>query len=203
MSIIEANRERCQKMQLRITLLICLGISMDVYASAIREGAMLEAVDRIALFRASCAFLFWQLLGMGAGRLLILLPRLQCMTREQLLIWRGVSVAAFAILGGVLIYRGLRKRSFIESRRVLTFRQAQSAAAPTGVDPFFVGIGLGAWGVQAPVLLLTVALSTLLAVFGGLYTGYRLGYEQNRTAYLLGGGALLFAAAAAGARVFL
>ena len=49
------------------------------------------------------------------------------------------------------------------------------------------GIALGFLGNDILILLLlTIALTVLAAVFG-MYTGYRLGYEHKMKAYVLGG----------------
>ena len=70
---------------------------------------------------------------------------------------------------------------------MFTARNIHSAAAWTSVDVLLTGAGLSAWDINVFRLLIAIGSTTLIAASAGLYTGYLLGYEQNKKAYISGG----------------
>ena len=61
------------------------------------------------------------------------------------------------------------------------------AAGITSLDAFFAGIGTGFLETELLAELITMAVVTILIVILGMYTGYRLGWEQKKKANGLGG----------------
>jgi len=165
-------------MKIWMVLMICIGLSLDVYAVTICQGAMLENISRKTLLATSGIFLLFQVAAVGIGSLLGVFPVAKNISHDLLLIWRTISMVIIIILGCLLLYRGIKNKLVMEHRQVFTARKVRSAATWTSIDVLLTSAGLSAWNINAIELLITIGATTLAAVFAGLYTGYLLGYEQ-------------------------
>ena len=174
-------------------VLICLGLSFDIYAVAACEGATLEKIRGRDLLALCGIFLLFQLAAIAAGSLLSLISAAENISAAMLQVWRVVSIVIISALGGLLLFRGIRNKPIAERRKTLRYRDASKLAAITSIDILLVCMGLGAWSVDIGLLIGLITASTLLAVCVGLFTGYLLGCDKKRIAYF-SGSALLLAA---------
>ena len=63
-----------------------------------------------------------------------------------------------------------------------------------GIDAVIAGVGFGFMQTVILPVALSMLIITILVVIAGIYTGYRLGYEQKTKAYNIGGILLMISA---------
>ena len=119
--------------------------------------------------------------------MITLIPLFRSSSKELQRVWNGFSVAIFAALGVYMLYKAWKNEPILETRSTVSYRRTCVVAMATSLDAFFAGIGFGFLDSEIVVVGLVLELVTLLFVVLGVYTGYRLGYEQKTKAYRAGG----------------
>lgn len=175
-------------------LIVCVALSVDVFAVAVCQGSMLERVRGKDLLFLCLLFSVMQLAALELGRLLARFTRFANACARMIRIWYVLAAAIFFLLAAYLLYKALLRKPFFEHRSAVNYRHIWFYAAFVCIDAFLVGIGSGF--LQAALLAshLTLFCVTSLFVVLGVYTGYHFGYEQKNTAYWCG--AVLFLTAA-------
>jgi len=172
-------------------LIVCFGLSLDVFAVTACEGAMLARVRTGRLIVKCLVFSLLQVIAFGLGRLLSVLP--QPDGAATLGIWKAVSAGIFLALGALLVCKALKNKIIFEHRSEVRFKEVVTAGALVSIDAFFAGVGLGLLNARWLLTGATLFVVSALCAVGGILTGYHFGYEQKTKAYWVGG-ALLFAA---------
>ena len=175
-------------------LILCIGLSLDVFAVAVCEGALLERIKLGRVLVMSAIFCLWQVGALALGRALARFPRLADAYVHTSHVWRGIAAAILFLLAGYLIYRALRRKPLYEHRSELSYRRVLLTAIITSVDALLVGFSSGFLYAYWLFCCLTLLGVTVLCVILGVLTGYHFGYEQKTKAYWCGG--VLFLAAA-------
>ena len=174
-------------MNLAEILVISVGLSFDVFAVMICEGAMLVRVEKKKLIFMGLIFCGWQLAAVLVGNLITLIPPFQNSSNGLQKVWDGLSVVIFMALGAYMLYKAWKNEPVFETRSAVNYRSTCVVAMATSLDAFFAGIGFGFLDSEILAVGLVLELVTLLFVVLGVYTGYRLGYEQKTKAYGTGG----------------
>ena len=179
-------------------LIVCLGLSLDVFAVAVCEGAVLGKIRPGRLAVMSLIFCAVQTGMMELGRLLARFPRLVNAYSQAEKSWRSLAAAIFLILAVYFIVKAIRRKDIFEHRSEINLKQVTLTAVLTGLDALLVGIGSGFLDAFWASSLLTLFGVTAVCVGGGVARGYYYGYRQKTAAYWIGGALFL----AAGIDVF-
>lgn len=175
-------------------LVISVGLSLDVYAVVVCQGAVLLKIERMKLLKMSLIFCVWQVAAVILGHWVALIPFLSVATENMRLIWELISVIIFMALGIYMLYKAWKNEGILERLSDINYRQLCAAACFTSIDALFAGMGFGFLKAGLIAVALNILIVTAFAVVLGLYTGYRLGYEQKTKAYGVGGILLLISA---------
>lgn len=180
-------------MSLAEILLVSVGLSFDVFAAMICEGAMLARVEKKKLIFICLIFCIWQQAAVVCGNLITLIPVFADSSREMQTAGSCLSMIIFVTLGIYMLWKAYRKEAFLEQCAKISYRKIWLLAVATSIDAFFAGIGFGFLDAEMAAVGLTLAVITALFVIGGIYTGYRLGYEEKAKAHGIGGVILIIA----------
>lgn len=174
-------------------ILIICGISLDVFAAMACQGALVAKIEKGRLAVLCGLIVLWQFFALFFGNLLSSMFKKQAGSQELVL---GEILAAliFFGLGLRLLRKAWRNEGILEKREERpNWKQFLLRAAVTGFYTLLAGIAFGFLGIDLPAVLgMIIALSILGAVLG-MYTGYRLGFEQKCKAYAAGAVLLLAA----------
>ena len=179
-------------------LILCLALSLDVFAAAVCEGAVLGRIRPGRLAVMSLIFCAVQTAMLELGRGLARFPRLVNLYARSITVWRALAAAIFLALAVYFIVRAVRRRDIEERRSEIQYRHIALTAVLTGVDALLVGIGSGFLDAFWASSLITLFLITGVCAVLGVSMGYHYGYRQKTVAYWIGGALFL----AAGADVF-
>lgn len=173
-------------------LLVCIGLSLDVFAVSVCQGALLGRIPKGRLTVMGGIFCLMQVAALELGQSLSTLTSLWRLYDATLAVWRLLSALIYFLLAAYLIVKALRHRPVVERRSELRFRRIFALAALTGVDALLVGFSSGLLNAYWLTSGATLLVVTMLCVVSGVVTGYHFGYEPKTKAYW--GGGLLFLA---------
>ena len=174
-------------------IFLAIGLSLDVYAVVVLYGAMLAKIEKKKLACMSIIFCAWQVLSILAGNLVTLIPVFRETSLGMQRLWDGLSVVIFFALGAYMLYKAWRREVVFERRTEISYKNVCVMAAITSLDAFFAGIGAGFLETGLLEEAIVIGISTIVLVILGIYTGYRLGYEQKKPANGIGGVILIIA----------
>lgn len=174
-------------------LMICIGLSLDVFAVCICEGSMLMQIKKKRMINMCIIFCLWQTAAVEVGNLISMIPIFSQVSEDVQDIWQFFSVIIFLGLGTYMLYKAWKKEIILEQRSEINYKKVCMAAMITSLDALFAGIGIGFFGARLSILAIMTGIITFIFVILGILTGYRLGYEQKTKVYW-GGGLILIAA---------
>ncbi|MGN0203247.1 MAG: manganese efflux pump MntP family protein [Coprococcus sp.] len=175
-------------------LIISVGLSLDVYAVVVCQGAVLLKIERMKLLKMSLIFCIWQVAAVMLGHFVTCFPYLAVAAENMRSIWYLISVIIFMALGVYMLYKAWKNEVILERLSDIKYKQVCAAACFTSIDALFAGMGFGFLNTRLIAVALNILIVTAFFVVLGLYTGYRLGYEQKTKAYGVGGVLLLISA---------
>lgn len=181
-------------MNLMEVILISLGLSLDIFAVTICEGAMLARIEKKKLVIMCVIFCLWQLVAVQAGNLITLIPIIADSSTDMQLLWNGIAITIVIGLGVYMLYKAWRREAIFEQVSDISYKKVCLTAIITSFDAFFAGIGFGFMDTEFIKVQVALEIATILSVILGVYTGYRLGYEQKTKAYGIGGIILILSA---------
>jgi putative Mn2+ efflux pump MntP len=174
-------------------LLVCLGLSLDVYAVSVCQGAMLGCIKKGRLAVMGIIFCVMQVTALELGQHLSALPSLWKFYDATLTAWHVLSALIYFALAVYLLIKAIRHQPIFERRSEIRYRRIFSLAALTSIDALLVGFSSGLLDAYWLSSGITLFVITALFVIAGVFTGYHFGYEpQNKASW--GGGALFVAA---------
>ena len=171
-------------------IICCVGLSLDVMAMCVCEGALLRQVHRGRLSLMCLIFCLWQVGALELGRLISRLSRLGV---AAVGFWRILAVVILFGLAVLYIFRALRRRAVYEHRSEISFKRVLLGAVITSIDALFVGASTGFLETRWLFSFVTLFIVTGVCGALGVFIGYHFGYEQKTKAYWCGG-ALFIAA---------
>ena len=113
-------------------LIVCFGLSLDVFAVTACMGAMLARIRAGRLIVLCLIFSLWQVIAFVLGRLLSALLQPDGVSAVTLGIWRIVSAGIFLALGGLLIGKALKNKVIFEHRSEFPIKKVMAAGAQDG-----------------------------------------------------------------------
>ncbi len=169
-------------------LAVTAGISLDMFAAVECEGAQLAKINKRHLLCACAAAAFCQAAAIYAGHLGARLLNYYDMRESLSFTARFVSASIFLFMGIRLLLKAFKNEAVQEHLSMgMGWGRFWHMAAAMALYTGLAGVALGflqAGIVKAAVLMAGMSAA---AVAVGMYTGYRLGYEQKTKAYAAGG----------------
>lgn len=175
-------------------LIISIGLSLDVYAVVVCQGAVLLKIEKTKLLKMSLFFCAWQVVAVAIGHAVTLIPYLADIAKNVSYIGEFISVIIFTVIGVYMLYKAWKNEGILERLSDVNYKHLCVAAFFTSLDALFVGMGFGLLKARFYIVALSILIITAVMVILGLYTGMRLGYEQKTKAYGIGGILLLISA---------
>lgn len=175
-------------------LLILGGMSLDVFAVMACHGSLIAKIEgkRLSLL---CSFIaFCQAAAFLAGYLLSALVERQAGSPETVM-GKFFAAAVFLGLSIRLLIQVWKNEQVAEKREELPgWKSFLQQAVSAGLYMIPIGMAFRFLEFAAPVSVLMLLALSILGTSLGIYTGYRLGFEQKRKAQAAGAAFLLLAA---------
>ena len=173
-------------MNLFISILIIIGISLDVFATMEVEGAMVPEIKKAPLAIACTITTGLSLVFFFGGYLICYEINEYNVFSYEDLTADIIATCIFALLGIRLLIKAIRKEFVHESRRELGIGTYIKLIVVTSFYILAAGCACGLIEANAYVLLVTMVICFILVVIFGILTGYHYGFEKKTIAYGLG-----------------
>ena len=167
-------------------ILISVGLSLDVYAVVVCQGSLLLRIEKNKLFKLCALFCIWQVAAAFLGIMISYIPYLSVMQEQMRFLWELVSVIIVLVLGCYMIYKAWQDKAFFEHRSDINYKAVCVTCFFTSLDAFFAGMAFGFMEAKLIFVFLSMLIVTVVVVILGMYTGYRIGYEHKKRAYIIG-----------------
>lgn len=168
-------------------VLIILGISLDIFATMACQGALVAKIEKKHLALLCVLVSIWQLAALCLGDLVATLLGWQVNSGRETFLGRVLAAVIFFCLGIRLLVKAWKNERIVEKREEnLGWKRFLLIMAVSGNYTFLTGIAFGFLGIHLlPAMVMILSISILVVALG-MYTGYRLGFEQKRKAYAAG-----------------
>lgn len=173
---------------------ISVALSLDVFVATLCLGAVLPEIKRGVVVKLCILYGFWQVLALIGGHMISMFAFVENKKEGITSAWHLISVMIFIGLGIRMFNKAWKREPFLEKRldrvKIRTFLVL---AVLISLDAFFAGISMGFLQTELLVEIVVLLISTVFFVITGLYTGYRMGYEEKHKTYYVSGSLLVLA----------
>ena len=168
-------------------LLIIAGVSLDIFAAMECQGSLVAKINKKNLTLICGIVALAQLITLYLGHFLSsLFCRYRSVPDEKLL-GQIISMVIFMILGIRLMVKAIRNEHVEEHlEHHLGIRRFVRMACISGIYTLLTGIAFGFLETNVLMILIMIVVCTVAFVIGGIYTGYRVGYEAKTKVYIVG-----------------
>ena len=168
-------------------LLIVAGVSLDIFAAMECQGSLVAKINKKNLTVICGIVALAQLITLYLGHFLSsLFCRYRSVPDEKLL-GQIISMVIFMILGIRLMVKAIRNEHVEEHlEHHLGIRRFVRMACISGIYTLLTGIAFGFLETNVLMILIMIVVCTVVFVIGGIYTGYRVGYEAKTKVYIVG-----------------
>ena len=176
-------------------VLITIGMSLDTFAAVECQGALVAKLEKKRLSMAVTVIALWQTIALLIGSFLVtLLNQYDTQLSGEAFIGRILAILILFGMGLRMFVKAWRNERIVEKREDgLYIKKTFFSIAKGTIFTILTGIAFAFLEADIKAVLIMIICVTIAMVIIGLYTGYRLGFEQKSKAYI-GGGALLIAA---------
>ena len=176
-------------------VLITIGMSLDTFAAVESQGALVAKLEKKRLSMAVTVIALWQTIALLIGSFLVtLLNQYDTQLSGEAFIGRILAILILFGMGLRMFVKAWRNERIVEKREDgLDIKKTFFSIAKGTIFTILTGIAFAFLEADIKAVLIMIICVTIAMVIIGLYTGYRLGFEQKSKAYI-GGGALLIAA---------
>ena len=176
-------------------VLITIGMSLDTFAAVECQGALVAKLEKKRLSMAVTVIALWQTIALLIGSFLVtLLNQYDTQLSGEAFIGRILAILILFGMGLRMFVKAWRNERIVEKREDgLDIKKTFFSIAKGTIFTILTGIAFAFLEADLKAVLIMIICVTIAMVIIGLYTGYRLGFEQKSKAYI-GGGALLIAA---------
>ena len=168
-------------------LLIIAGVSLDIFAAMECQGSLVAKINKKNLTVICGIVALAQLITLYLGHFL---SSLFCQYRsvpDEKLLGQIISMVIFMILGIRLMVKAIRNEHVEEHlEHHLGIRRFVRMACISGIYTLLTGIAFGFLETNVLMILIMIVVCTVAFVIGGIYTGYRVGYEAKTKVYIVG-----------------
>lgn len=168
-------------------LLIIAGVSLDIFAAMECQGSLVAKINKKNLTVICGIVALAQLITLYLGHFLSsLFCRYRSVPDEKLL-GQIISMVIFMVLGIRLMVKAIRNEHVEEHlEHHLGIRRFVRMACISGIYTLLTGIAFGFLETNVLMILIMIVVCTVAFVIGGIYTGYRVGYEAKTKVYIVG-----------------
>ena len=168
-------------------LLIVAGVSLDIFAAMECQGSLVAKINKKNLTVICGIVALAQLITLYLGHFLSsLFCRYRSVPDEKLL-GQIISMVIFMILGIRLMVKAIRNEHVEEHlEHHLGIRRFVRMACISGIYTLLTGIAFGFLETNVLMILIMIVVCTVAFVIGGIYTGFRVGYEAKTKVYIVG-----------------
>lgn len=176
-------------------VLITIGMSLDTFAAVECQGALVAKLEKKRLSMAVTVIALWQTIALLIGSFLVtLLNQYDTQLSGEAFIGRILAILILFGMGLRMFVKAWRNERIVEKREDgLDIKKTFFSIAKGTIFTILTGIAFAFLKADIKAVLIMIICVTIAMVIIGLYTGYRLGFEQKSKAYI-GGGVLLIAA---------
>ena len=176
-------------------VLITIGMSLDTFAAVECQGALVAKLEKKRLSMAVTVIALWQTIALLIGSFLVtLLNQYDTQLSGEAFIGRILAILILFGMGLRMFVKAWRNERIVEKREDgLDIKKTFFSIAKGTIFTILTGIAFAFLEADIKAVLIMIICVTIAMVIIGLYTGYRLGFEQKSKAYI-GAGALLIAA---------
>ena len=176
-------------------VLITIGMSLDTFAAVECQGALVAKLEKKRLSMAVTVIALWQTIALLIGSFLVtLLNQYDTQLSGEAFIGSILAIQIMYGMGLRMFVKAWRNERIVEKREDgLDIKKTFFSIAKGTTFTILTGIAFAFLEADIKAVLIMIICVTIAMVIIGLYTGYRLGFEQKSKAYI-GGGALLIAA---------
>lgn len=176
-------------------VLITIGMSLDTFAAVECQGALVAKLEKKRLSMAVTVIALWQTIALLIGSFLVtLLNQYDTQLSGEAFIGRILAILILFGMGLRMFVKAWRNERIVEKREDgLDIKKTFFSIAKGTIFTILTGIAFAFLKADIKAVLIMIICVTIAMVIIGLYTGYRLGFEQKSKAYI-GGGALLIVA---------
>ena len=176
-------------------VLITIGMSLDTFAAVECQGALVAKLEKKRLSMAVTVIALWQTIALLIGSFLVtLLNQYDTQLSGEAFIGRILAILILFGMGLRMFVKAWRNERIVENREDgLDIKKTFFSIAKGTIFTILTGIAFAFLEADIKAVLIMIICVTIAMDIIGLYTGYRLGFEQKSKAYI-GGGALLIAA---------
>lgn len=173
------------------TILVTLGISLDIFAAIACKGAQLSKIEKKPLIKLCVLFAVWQTAALYVGSTAGAFLRRREPDQDGS-VTEIIAVVIFGVLGILMIVKAWKNDVILERRNdKYAWKGLVARLALISIGTLLLGAALGFLGTAWTLLLIAISALTVIVVIAGLYVGYHFGYEQKTKAYAIGGVMLL------------
>ena len=176
-------------------VLLTIGMSLDTFAAVECQGALVAKLEKKRLSMAVTVIALWQTIALLIGSFLVtLLNQYDTQLSGEAFIGRILAILILFGMGLRMFVKAWRNERIVEKREDgLDIKKTFFSIVKGTIFTILTGIAFAFLEADIKAVLIMIICVTIAMVIIGLYTGYRLGFEQKSKAYI-GGGALLIAA---------
>ena len=166
-------------------LLIIAGVSLDIFAAMECQGSLVAKINKKNLTVICGIVALAQLITLYLGHFLSsLFCHYRSVPDEKLL---GQIISMVMILGIRLMVKAIRNEHVEEHlEHHLGIRRFVRMACISGIYTLLTGIAFGFLETNVLMILIMIVVCTVAFAIGGIYTGYRVGYEAKTKVYIVG-----------------
>ncbi len=173
-------------MNVWISILIIIGISLDVFATMEVEGAMIPEIKKGALAIACAITTGLSLVFFFGGYFLCFELNEHDVFSNEELTAGVISSAIFFLLGIRLIIKAIQKEFIQEKRREFGIHSYIRMVVVMSLYTLAAGCASGLIVANVYAMLISIVICYILVVIAGILTGYHYGFEQKTYAYATG-----------------
>lgn len=168
-------------------LLIIAGVSLDIFAAMECQGSLVAKINKKNLTVICGIVALAQLITLYLGHFLSSLFCYYRSVPDEKLLGQIISMVIFMILGIRLMVKAIRNEHVEEHlEHHLGIWRFVRMACISGIYTLLTGIAFGFLETNVLMILIMIVVCTVAFVIGGIYTGYRVGYEAKTKVYIVG-----------------
>lgn len=172
------------------TIVIVIGLSLDVFAYCLYKGAMISEVRKGEITKVVSLFTGFQVGMMVIGTMITQIPALKEKYLSANRIWTFLAAVPFFALGIVMLVKAAKKRHRIiveKKQDQFNYHVIIFWAFITSIDALIAGVGFGFMGLKLLGSLLIMAVFTAACAIAGFASGYWLGCGPMNKFVAIGG----------------
>lgn len=172
------------------TIVIVIGLSLDVFAYCLYKGAMISEVRKGEITKVVSIFTGFQVGMMVVGTLVTQIPAFKEKYLHANRLWTFLAAITFFALGIVMLVKSAKKRHRkIEEKKQDSFNYHVILfwAFLTSIDALIAGVGFGFMGLKLLGTLVIMAIFTAACSVAGFAAGYWLGCGPMNKFVAIGG----------------